>query len=84
MKMAFVGGMLRNNKQLFITKCANSWRDTYYTGIYVHPCSTVLIKMKQDMPYVKLCNLEAGGNKTDGSLITLQESLINTHARLVM
>jgi len=40
--------------------------------------------MKQDVPYVKLCNLEATDNKTDGSIITLQGSLMNTHARLVM
>ena len=81
LKMACVGGILRNNKQLFITICANSWR---YTGIYVHPYSTVLITMKQDVPYVKLCNVETTDYKTDGSIITLHESLMNTHSRLVM
>lgn len=81
--MAYVGGILRNNKQLFITKCGNSCR-YYYTGIYVHPYSTVLITMKQDVPYVKLYNLEATDNKTDDSIITLHESLMTTYSRLVM
>jgi len=40
--------------------------------------------MKQDVPYVKLHNLEATDNKTDGSIIILHESLMNTHSRLVM
>jgi len=78
--MAYVRGILRNNKELFIIKCANSWR---YTGIYVHPYSTVLITMEQDVPYVKLYNLETTDNKTDESIITLHESLMNTYSRLV-
>ena len=58
--------------------------EIHYTGIYVHPYSTVLITMKQAVPYVKLYNLEATDNKTGGSIITLHESLMSTHSRLVM
>lgn len=81
--MAYVGEILRNNKQLFVTKCANSWR-YYSTGNYVHPYSTVMMTMKQDVPYVKLYNLEATDNITDDSIITLHELLMNTYSRLVM
>jgi hypothetical protein len=57
---------------------------TYYTGTYVHPYRTVLITIKQDVHYVKLCNLEATNSKTDDSIYKLHESLMHIHARLVM
>jgi len=58
--------------------------EIYYTGIYVHPYSTALTTMKQDVPYVKLYNLEATEAKQMAVLLHFHESLMTTHSRLLM